>query len=496
MLTFPRSRLAPGFPGIFRYRRVGDHFVITNLVGDFVILEPAEMEAFAAGDVAPDSDLYARLDEACLVRATADRAALVAGVRQRKRFLKHGPSLHILVVTLRCNQTCLYCHASRRRLDETGADMSRDTAERAVDLALATTSPGVVIEFQGGEPLVNFPVVQHVVDYANRKNRERGKQLTFRLISNLSLLDPDKLSWLLDHRVEICTSIDGPAELHDRQRVLPGTGSFELATGWIRRINAEYVARGLDPALYHVAALSTVTSRTLPLWREVVDTYIDLGCRVLFLRPVDPFGFMDKQGRGLAYPPDEFLDFYRHAVDYILERNAEGVEIREQFAAIFLTKILSRRDPNYLDIRSPCGAGLGQVTYNYDGGVFTCDEGRMMYEQGDDSFQIGDVHACYRDLVGHPRVREMALASNLDAQPDCESCAYNPYCGTCPVHNYRTQGSIFGRMRDNSLCAIYKGIQDYLFDKLAHADRGTRATLERWTRAKPTRYYVQPRRRK
>ncbi len=491
--SFLHSRLDTDSPGFFRYRQVGDRFVVTNQAGGYAILTAEQMAAFVAGQVAPDSDLYRELAERGLIRAAADREALVAGLRQRKQFLDHGPNLHILVVTLRCNQTCLYCHASRRRLDQTGVDMTRDTAERAVDLALATTSPSVTIEFQGGEPLVNFPVVQHVIDYARDRNRALGKELSFSLVSNLSLLDPDKLAWLLDRRVQVCTSIDGPADLHDRQRVLPGASSFTRAAEWIRRIDAEYAARDLDPTLYHVEALCTVTRDSLPRWRELVDTYVDLGCRALFLRPVDPFGFMSQPGRDLACTADEFLEFYRHAVDYVIERNADGVEILERFAAIFLTKILSGRDPNYLDIRSPCGAGLGQVTYNYDGQVFTCDEGRMLHEQGDDAFLIGDVHSSYRELLGHPTVRAVALASNLDAQPDCESCAYNPYCGTCPAHNYRVQGSIFGRMRDSSLCAIHKGIQDYLFDKLAHADADTLAILERWTTARVRSHYLQPR---
>jgi hypothetical protein len=30
-----------------------------------------------------------------------------------------------------------------------------------------------------------------------------------------------------------------------------------------------------------------------------------------------------------------------------------------------------------LELRSPCGAGIGQLLYNYDGKVYTCDEGRI-----------------------------------------------------------------------------------------------------------------------
>src|SRR5690606_10610580 len=135
----------------------------------------------------------------------------------------------------------------------------------------------------------------------------------------------------------------------------------------------------------------------------------------IFLRPVDPFGFADRVRLKIEYPRSEYLEFYRKAVDYMLELNLQGVEILERYAAIFLTKILRGEDPNFLDVRSPAGAGIGQLGYSYDGRVFTCDEGRMLYAMGDDSLQIGHVDRDrYRDIVGHPTVRAAVLASSLD----------------------------------------------------------------------------------
>ncbi|MEZ4385719.1 MAG: hypothetical protein R3A79_30650 [Nannocystaceae bacterium] len=64
----------------------------------------------------------------------------------------------------------------------------------------------------------------------------------------------------------------------------------------------------------------------------------------------------------------------------------QGVEILERFAAIFLTGILRGEDPNFLDVRAPAGTGIGQLAVNYDGTVFTRDEGRMLHEMGDDNF--------------------------------------------------------------------------------------------------------------
>ncbi len=475
-----------------RFRAIRDKMLVTSLDGRFALLTQDEFRAFRSGAVPPEIELYQRLSAANLVRAVFDVKRAAALMSERKSFLRAGPNLHVVVVTLRCNETCVYCHASRAGMAATNTDMTPAIAEKTVDLALATTSQSVTIEFQGGEPLANFSVVQHIIEYATRRNATLGKSLEFTLVTNLGLMTEERMTYLLDHKVQICTSIDGPQALHDKQRKLAGGSAHGVAAHWIARINHAYVERGLDPTLYHIEALLTTTRDTLAMPREVVDSYIALGCRALFLRPVDPFGFAARVGDRVEYPRDEYLTFYRSALDYMLALNRDGVEILERFAAIFLTKILTGTDPNYLDIRSPCGAGIGQVAYNYDGKIFTCDEGRMLHEMGDDSFLIGDVETSkYRELMGHPTVRALTIASNLDGQPDCVNCAYQPYCGVCPVHSHRTQGSLFGRMRESALCAVFKGIQDYLFEKIAESDPSTLRTFAKWTTVRERSHYLQ-----
>lgn len=480
------------FPGaaFFRLRRLGRRAVVTNLAGGYLVLTAEELERFARGEPA-GTELYARLSAGGFLRQTVDVAALTRRARDRMGFLGAGPSLHILVVTRRCNETCAYCHSSRVGEGASDADMSPETADRALDLAFQTTSPSLTVELQGGEPLLAFDVVRHVIDGALARSRRAGKALDFTLVTNLAAMDDDKLSWLLERRVQICTSIDGPADLHDAQRRLPTGSAFERAAGWIARINAEYAARGLDPTLYHVEALLTTTRATLCRPREVVDTYAALGCRALFLRPLDPFGFGARVRDRLGYDAEEYLAFYRAAVDHAIALNLAGVPILERFASIFLTKILTGVDPNYLDIRSPCGAGIGQVAYDHDGRVYTCDEGRMLAADGDDTFLLGRLgEVGYRQVVGHPTVRATVVASNLDAQPGCTQCAYRPYCGVCPVYGHRTQGSIFGRAPDSFLCAVHMGIQDYLFERLGDADPDVHEVLRRWTTARPRSHFV------
>jgi His-Xaa-Ser system radical SAM maturase HxsB len=476
----------------FKHRTIGEQVLVTNTEGNFVILDKGEFTSFLEGSVPPGSPLYARLAERNLVRAEANLGKIAERLSARRRFIHYGPNLHIVVVTLRCNETCVYCHASRADMSATNTDMSPETADRTVEQIFKTTNPSVTIEFQGGEPLVAFDIVKRIVEKARQVNETAGKHLEFTMVSNLSLLDDEKLEYLVTNKVQICTSIDGPEHLHDKQRKLPGLSAHKAATQAIRKVNDAYKGMGLDPTLYHVEALLTTTRDALPRWKEIVDTYVDLGCRALFLRPVDPFGFADRTAPRVEYPRAEYMEFYRQAVDYMIGLNRNGVEILERFAAIFLTKILGGEDPNFLDIRNPCGAAIGQVAYNYDGKVFTCDEGRMLHEMGDSTFLIGDVStSSYREMMGHETVRAMAVASNLDAQPDCVNCTYQAYCGVCPVHNHRTQGSIFGRMRESTLCAVHKGIQDYLFEKIGSRDKDVLEVLQRWTTVRDRSHFLQ-----
>ena len=483
----PRSphRLVP-----LRHRAIGDQVLLTSYFGDWVFVTRDEFRDLYQGNLS--DEVAKKLAEKNFLADGVDVAKLAAKTREKRRFLNWGPILHILVVTLRCNETCVYCHASRADMDQVQTDMSKETAEKAIDLILRSTAPRITIEFQGGEPLVNFPVVKHAIEYANERNRAYGKELEFTMVSNLALMTDDKLAFLIENKVQLCTSIDGPEKLHNKQRVLAGGNAYQEAARWIARINERYVELGLDPVLYHVEALLTTTRAALGMPREIVDTYVNLGCHSIFLRPVDPFGFAGKTFDKIEYERRRFLDFYREAVDYCLELNKKGTQVLERFASIFLTKILTGTDPNFLDIRSPGGAGIGQLTYNYDGNIFTSDEGRMLDAQGDDTFRIGHVgESSYRELVTHETVRALLVASNLDSQPDCVNCTYTPYCGCKPEDSYVKQGSIHGRMRESGICAVHKGVQDYVFEKLRDGDPETMEIFRRWTTVRERAHFVQ-----
>jgi len=462
--------------GPFNYRLLGGRYLLTNAQGRYLELDEEQFKSFLKGQVPADSPLHAELKERGFLKEWMDFDGLAKGWAKRNAFLAQGTGLHIVVVTLRCNQKCVYCQVSSVSMKETSADMTLETAAKVVDRIFQTPNKAITIEFQGGEPLVNWPVVKFIVEKARQLNKKAKKDLMIGIVSNLSLMDKRKLDFLLKNNVTFCTSLDGPAEVHERNRIWLGGSSYGDTAKWWDEI-LERTKR----KRYRIDGLTTITRHSLGYPKQIVDEYIRRGARGIYLRSLTPLGFALQTWEKIGYSPEEFLDFYRKSMDYIIEINLRNKRRKffENMAKQFLTKILLNEEPNNLDVRSPCGAGIGQVAYNYDGDVFTCDEGRMLGKMGDDTFKIGDVFSgTHVETMRHPAVRALITASTLESQPQCSTCAYNPYDGVCPVYNYKTQGDINGRMHSNLRCRTHMGVLDYLFEKMR--DPQVKEVFTRW----------------
>src|SRR4051812_1445466 len=246
------ERWKPGFATPFNQRMIAGKVLITNDFGDWALLTPDEFRSFVEGRPQPGEPLYERLRKANFIAQAVDVRAQAERWRRKKQYLFHGPTLHGFVLTHRCNHGCQYCHSSVVGMERTDTDMSIEVAERAVDVAFQSTAWAITIEFQGGEPTANWDVLRHAVEYATRKNVEANKVLSFALVTNLSLMDDERLEYLLDPRVQISTSLDGPADLHNKIRIFKGGNSHELLIRWMKKINERYRDMGLDTNHYRV----------------------------------------------------------------------------------------------------------------------------------------------------------------------------------------------------------------------------------------------------
>ena len=161
----------------------------------------------------------------------------------------------------------------------TDKDMTMETAKKVVDAIFYTTHPTVTIEFQGGEPLVNWDVLKFCVEYAEEKARRVKKGALFSIVTNLSLMTDEKLEYLMKHGFSINTSLDGPQVVHNFNRTYKEGNAFDLASFWIRKINhliSQNHSGSREVMGRSMGAMLTVTNKTLENWKDCVDTYVNL----------------------------------------------------------------------------------------------------------------------------------------------------------------------------------------------------------------------------
>jgi His-Xaa-Ser system radical SAM maturase HxsB len=463
-----------------RFERLGtERFLVANVVGDLLLLTRQELERVVSLDIKPGDGLYERAFEKLLVAGKGQRSQLqllALRLRSRMAFLREPTALHLFVVTLRCEHSCPYCQVSRRSIDRDRFDMSEDLALRGVGVALSAPAPHMKFEFQGGEPLLNFGLVRKIVVAAQERAPAHNKTVEFVIASNLALLTDEVLAFCRDNGVLLSTSLDGPADLHNRNRPRPGGNSHELAVAGIRRAQAV-----LGPS--RVSALMTTTEASLDRIEEIVDEYLRLNLGGIFLRALSPYGFAIKTKQFSRYGGRDWLAFYERGLRYIIEINRRGHHFPEFYAALLLKRMLSDRPIGYVDLRSPAGIGLGALVYNYDGKVFASDEGRMLAEMGDRTFELGDLRSDdYRSLVFSDKLVGLIGKTLAQCAPQCSSCAYEPHCGAEPVFHHATQGDALGIKPLSEFCARQKGVLQLLFEILDGGGEEA-AVLRRWASA-------------
>ena len=457
-------------------RLAADRYIVANVVGDLMTVSADELEKLSRLELRAGDGLFERAFEKMLIATNGQQSQLqLLALRMRSRmgFLRQITPLHIFVVSLRCEHACPYCQVSRQSSDRAAFDMDEVTAFKALDVAFCAPSPTIKIEFQGGEPLLNFELIRLMVPEAERRAREAGKQVAFVITTNFALLTDEILAFCKAHDILLSTSLDGPEDLHNKNRPRPGNNSHQLTERGIRRAQ-ELLGRD------HVGALMTTTERSLGRVREIVDEYVRLGLDGIFLRPLSPYGFAIKTKQYQKYGGEVWLNFYKEGLTYILELNKAGRHFPEYYASLLLRRLLTDRPIGYVDLRSPAGIGLGALVYNYDGAVFASDEGRMLAEMGDRTFELGQLSTdSYEDLILSDKLVSMVGDSLTQCAPQCVSCVFESHCGADPVYHHATQSNSLGIKPLSDFCGRQKGVLTHLLNLLENSPEDA-AILRRW----------------
>lgn len=456
----------------FNFSRISGKVVLVNEAGDMLISPEGTVEQIVSRTL-PKNDLYKSLVSNFFIYEGEYPPLLdiyAEKLREKKRFLDNFTGLHIFVLTLCCNQNCVYCQASSQDEHMSGCTMSLETMKRSVDLMFSSPSPYLTMEFQGGEPSLVPELLEYGMSYATSLNQEQKRQLKFVLCTNCVNLTDRVLALCKEYDVLISTSLDGPSFLHNRNR--GKVDSYERVVAGIEK------ARSLL-GKEKVSALMTTSNEGLNYPVEIVDEYVKLGFQSIFLRALNPYGLATDSVNWEEYT-QRFIKFYKKAFERILEINKAGTLFMEDFAAIVLRKMLTPYSTGFVDLQSPAGIINSVLVYNYDGYVYASDESRMLAEFKDYTFQLGSVNDDYQDIVYGAKVRDIANVWCNECLAGCADCGIRAYCGADPVRNYSTQKDAYGYRPGSLLCKKYKAIIEYLISLIIERENEVLPIFKRW----------------
>jgi len=331
--------------------------------------------------------------------------------------------------------------------------LSKETAEKIIDFIFQSPAKNITIEFQGGEPLLRFDLIKFVVEKVKEKDKEHGKNVLWNVVTNMILMDNEKAKFFEENKFGLSTSLDGPKEVHEKNRPFTGNGNYEEIVGWIKKLKKDY-------KFASVGLLPTITKNSLPFAKELTDLYAELGMKDV--RPVvlRHIGKASKNWEQIGYKPEEFLKFWKQVVEECIERTRNGKFMSETTTVLILLKILGKRFPNYTCFSMPCGAGLMQAAYAPNGDVYTCDEAKAI-----ELFKLGNVKDGYKKVYLSPDALNIVQLSSGLSMP-CNDCVWHAYCGCCPVTAFAQQGNPVSKLPLDSDCKIKKGQIKYIFEKL------------------------------
>lgn len=449
----------------------GNYF-LSNMAGFHTFLQPnhfAELVDFGKtssleGNAHLESKLIISSEENHNLARGALSSALAKKILSELTF----SPIFMIVPTLRCDHTCTYCQVSRAPKNSEGYDLNEESIPAIIETIKLLSPPPYKIEIQGGEPLLRFDLVKKIHEEAVFQLGE--SQFEFVIATSLSLLEDNILSWAQRHNVHFSTSLDGDALIHNKNRILTGSNSFQKVKRAIQAIQHD-LGQG------YVATVTTVTDDLLKKPEALIEAHLELGIHEMFVRPISPYGFANTN-TSCSYDIPSYMDFYQRLLDEVCQLNISGKEFVEHSASIHMKRLLNPGFSQYADLKSPSGFMLNSVLFNFDGKVYGSDESRMLQRVlGKIDFSCGTADSI--NLLGNNLYKTIISSSFNMLHPGCDTCAYQPFCGTDPCQSISLQGEPIGDKSKSHFCQYHKAMFRLLLERY-HSDTQYENMLKGW----------------
>ena len=341
-----------------------------------------------------------------------------------KMAIEDRPIIKALCINIAhdCNLRCQYCFAGQGGYGQWRMLMSFDVARRAVDFLSAHSGPRehCELDFFGGEPLMNWHVVQQTIDYVHKQEKKHGKKIKMSLTTNGLLLDKEKVKYLTDNHISLILSLDGRKEMHDRMRPgVHGEGTYDEIVK-----NLQYCVANRKGEEYYVRG--TFTRYNMDFTTDVIDM-IDKGFPAVSMEPV--------VGEDTADYSIKEEDLPRVKAEY--DRLAKLFIAREEEGRPFFFFHFNMdlwKGPCLPKRLRGCGAGHEYLAVVPNGDIYPCPQ-----FVGREGYVIGNV---YEGLKNFKMMRDFRM-NHVFSKPECVDCWAKFFCsGGCHANNEAFAGDI------------------------------------------------------
>ncbi len=357
------------------------------------------------------------------------------------------------IVTNDCNLRCKYCYITHKSSDKR---MDFNVAKDFIDYILTSKdlvfSDAVILEFIGGEPLIEIELIDKIMDYYKIKSYElnhrwswnyrisictNGVNYSNELVQKFISKNHDKIS--------LTITIDGTKEKHDLQRVFPnGSGSFDVINKnidlWITQFPAS------TKVTFASDDLKYLKDSVIFLWNREIK---NVNSNVVFEN-------VWKDG------DDEILETQlMELADYVLDNNLYNSNYTCSFFDDYIGYPYNESDID----KTYCGAGK-MIALSPKGEIFPCIRYYGYSLNNHEEWQVGDIEIG----IDMEKVRPFMLASNrIQSDSECLNCPIATGCAFCQGFNYDDADTPTNFHRAKYICKMHKArvrANDYYFTKL------------------------------
>lgn len=358
----------------------------------------------------------------------------------------------IFIVTKDCQLACKYCYLIGKNNKER---MGWDVARQAVDYVLDNYSSyeGLILDFIGGEPLLEIDLIDRVCDYfkieAYRKNLPCFNNYRFSISTNGLNYNTPKVQRFIEknkRHISIGITIDGTKRKHDLNRV------------WKRNEKGSYddVVKNIPLWLKQIpkaATKVTISSADIPYIKESVLHLYSLGIHEVNINCV-------------------FEDVWNEGDEYVFEQQLIGLadaiianDYYRDYNCSFFTEDLGNPLDCHLKNQNWCGAGK-MLAVDADGNFYPCMRFAQYSLRSKKAWIIGNIH----DGIDKNKLRPfLTLDRCTQSTQECVDCEVAGGCAWCQGENYDAADTPTVYQRATAICKMHKArvrANNYYWNKL------------------------------